>query len=266
MRQIIGTIMSKSRFLSIDLIKVIAMLGVMCLHAEMSYYENPLAQCLYMSAVVSIPLFFMVSGYLLYGKETTDIRYSAKKIWGILRFAFIIATFFWLLSGVRHGESYLHYTMGGFLQMGQFGLFWYFGAMMILYALLPLTHRLYQNHPKLFLALTVALGVLSNVIFIANFFDVHIENRTIQTFRMWNWLFYFNLGGIVRRSVCRSSVGLVGLLLVTNYLFQLYLTPLMPTKFCEYFYCSLPVMLLVFFLFSYVVKLDEGKIGWVWGG
>ncbi len=150
--------------------------------------------------------------------------------------------------------------------MGRFGLFWYFGAMMILYALLPLTHRLYQNQPKFFLALTVALGILSNAIFIANFFNFHIENGTIQTFRLWNWLFYFNLGGIVRRSVVKSNIFLVGLLFVTNYLFQLYLTPLMPTKFCEYFYCSLPVMLLVFFLFSYIVKLDECKIGWVYGG
>lgn len=258
--------MEKTRNLSIDLIKVVAMLGVMCLHTEMSFYENPIAQCLYMSAVISIPLFFMVSGYLLYGKSQVGIDYSARKIWGILRFVFIVASFFWLVSGMRHGESYLRYVIGGFLQRGQFGLFWYFGAMMMLYALLPISQRIYKAHPRVFIVLTIVLGLLSNAIFVANFFDIHIENRTIQTFRMWNWLFYFNLGGIVRRYHVKSNAVVVILLFVANYLFQYFLTPMMPTVYCEYFYCSLPVMALCIFLFAYLSNMKVSKLKLVMGG
>lgn len=258
--------MTNSRNLSIDLIKVVAMLGVMCLHTEMSFYENPMAQCLYMTAVVSIPLFFMVSGYLLYGKSPVGLDYSARKIYGILRFVVIVASFFWLLSGMRHGEPYLRYVIGGFFQRGQFGLFWYFGAMMILYALLPISQRIYNGHPRIFIALTVGLGVLANAIFAANFLDEHIENSTIQTFRLWNWLFYFNLGGIVRRYHVKTNAKVVILLFVASYLFQYFLTPKMPTVYCEYFYCSLPVMALCFFLFAYLSYVDESKLKHIVGG
>ncbi len=258
--------MSNSRNLSIDLVKVVAMLGVMCLHTEMSFYENLIAQCLYMSGVISIPLFFMVSGYLLYGKKPVGFDYSVRKIWGILRFVLIVASFFWLLTGVRHGEPYLRYVIGGFLQKGQLGLFWYFGAMMILYALLPISQRIYNGHPRTFIALTVGLGVLANAIFAANFLDIHIENRTIQTFRLWNWLFYFNLGGIVRRYHVKSNAKVVILLFVANYLFQYFLTPMMPTVYCEYFYGFMPVMALCLFIFAYLSQVDESKLKHIVGG
>ena len=258
--------MEQSRNLSIDFIKVVAMLGVMCLHTEICFYENPFAQCLYMSAVISIPLFFMVSGWLLYGKSPVGIDYSARKIWGILRFVLIISTFFWLVSGVRHGVPYLKYVFGGLLQKGGLYVFWYFGAMIILYALLPISQRIYKNYPRAFIALTAVLGILSNAIFAANFFGVHIENNTIQTFRLWNWLFYFNLGGLLRRYHVKSNAVLVISLFVANYLFQYFLTPMMLTVNNEYFYGSLPVMALCLFLFAWLSNVEGSKLKYIMGG
>lgn len=255
--------MTKHRNLSIDLIKIVALLGVICLHTEIKFYENPLAQCLYMTAVVSIPLFFMVSGFLLYGKDTVGFGYSARKICGILRFVLVVTSFFWLVSGARHGEPYLRYAIGGFLQEGPFFVFWYLGAMMMLYALFPILQRIYNGYPRAFVTLMVTLGVLANAIFVANFFGIHIENSIIQTFRLWNWLFYFNLGGIVRHCPVKSSTITVVALLVVNYLFQYLLTPMMPTVYCEYFYCSLPVMVLCFFLFAFLSNIDESKLKYI---
>ena len=106
----------KNRLLSLDLIKLIAMFGVVCLHTEMSFYDNPIAQFLYMTAVVSIPLFFMTSGYLLYGKSCVGCKYSIRKIIGIIRFVAIITVAFWLIYGCRHGESFLQFTIGSLLQ------------------------------------------------------------------------------------------------------------------------------------------------------
>ena len=254
------------RLLSLDFIKLFAMFGVICLHTEMNFYENPLAQFLYMTAVVSIPLFFMTSGYLLYGKQSVDYHYSAHKIVGILRFVAIMTITFWLLTGMRHGESFWWFTAGSLIQKGNLGIYWYFGAMMILYALLPMQHKLYVKYPKAFLLGTIVLGIVSNCIFLSNFYGYEIEENTIQTFRLWNWIFYFNLGGILRRYTVKSSLELVLVLFIFNYLFQYELIPLMPTVYCEYFYCSLPVMLLSFFFFVYAVKIDDSKLQFVCGG
>jgi len=104
------------RLLSLDFIKLFAMFGVICLHTEMTYYENPIARFLYTTAVVSIPLFFMVSGYLLYGKKNVNYQYSLRKMVGILRFVAIMTVVFWLLTGIRHGIPFLHFTVGSLLQ------------------------------------------------------------------------------------------------------------------------------------------------------
>lgn len=256
----------EQRLLSLDFIKLFAMFGVICLHTEMSFYENPLAQFLYMTAVVSIPLFFMVSGYLLYGKKSASYRYSLHKIGGILRFVAIMTVAFWLLTGMRHGDSFLLFTVGSFFQKGKMGIYWYFGAMIILYALFPMLHAMYVRYQKTFIAVTIALCVLSNVIFISKFFGYQIEEDTIQTFRLWNWLFYFNLGGILRKHKMKSNLVMVIILFAFNYLFQYEITPMMPTIYCEYFYCSLPVMLLSFCLFTYITKIDNSKLQFVSGG
>lgn len=256
----------EQRLPSLDFIKLFAMFGVICLHTEMVFYENPLAQFLYMTAVVSIPLFFMVSGFLLYGKKSVGYQYSLHKITGILRFVTIITVTFWLLTGIRHGDSFLLFTVGSLVQKGRFGVYWYFGAMLIIYTMLPILHAIYKKHQKVFLVATIALCVLSNCIFLSNFWGYQIEKDTIQTFRLWNWIFYFNLGGLLRKCTVKVNLLLVLALFFLNYLFQYEITPMMPTKCCEYFYCSLPVMLLSLCLFAYVVKIDSSKLQFAMGG
>lgn len=254
------------RLLSLDFIKMFAMFGVMCLHSEFEFYENPLAQFLYMSAVVSIPLFFMTSGYLLYGKSSVEWRYSVRKIYGILRFVAIMTVAFWLLTGMKHGVSFLSFTVGSLLQRGGLGVYWYFGSMIIIYALLPIIHPVYVRHQKIFLIATVALCVLSNCIFFSHFIGFQIEESTTQTFRLWNWVFYFNVGGLLRRYSLKSNIAVVLFLFAASYLFQFTVTPFMPTPYCEYFYSSWPIMLLSLFLFVYLTKIDNSKLQFVRGG
>lgn len=249
-----------NRVLSLDLIKLVAMFGVICLHSEMSFYDNPIAQFLYMTAVVSIPLFFITSGYLLYAKQNVDYKYSCRKILGILKFVAIITITFWLILGLRHGEPFWESTLGCLLQYGRMGIFWYFGAMIILYALFPVLHLLYVKCPKQFLGLTILLLFIANGIFIANFFGYYIENDTIQTFRLWNWIFYFNIGGIIRKYQPKAHWWQVILLLIANYIFQYEVTPLMPTLYCEYFYSSIIVMLLSSVLFSWLLSINDNKL------
>ena len=78
----VGTDEFRGRNLSIDLIKIIAMLGVVCLHSTHSYINTAIGMVMYSTAVISIPLFFIVSGYLLIGKECIDYQYVIKKMGG----------------------------------------------------------------------------------------------------------------------------------------------------------------------------------------
>ena len=81
---------------------------------------------------------------------------------------------------MRHGESFWWFTAGSLIQKGNLGIYWYFGAMMILYALLPMQHKLYVKYPKAFLLGTIVLGIVSNSIFLSNFYGYEIEENTIK--------------------------------------------------------------------------------------
>ena len=258
--------MSK-RIQSLDVIKFIAMLGVMCLHSEKPFYANPISRFLYMTAVVSIPLFFLTSGYLLYGKDTVTYRYCLHKILGIIRFVAIITVCYWIVIGLKHGyHDFFGSTIGSLLQYGPFGVFWYFGAMIIIYALSPLLHYLYTSLPKVFFWVTIALLVIASAVFCLNFFGIEIEQNTIQTFRVWNWLLYFNIGGLLRRYPLRSNGLCVIFFMILNLVFQLILTPLLSTQYCEYFYPSIPVILFSVSVFNYINTLDFTWLKYALGG
>lgn len=70
---------------SIDLIKTVAMLGVIALHTTHNYLGDSfnVSNVMYETGVISIPLFFMVSGYLLLGRNNVNYRYVSHKIFGI---------------------------------------------------------------------------------------------------------------------------------------------------------------------------------------
>lgn len=257
----------KDRQLSVDFVKIIAMVGVMILHSQVSIFDgNPIALAMSDAAVFSIPLFFMTSGYLLLDRNKVSYKYSFHKILGIVRFVLLITSILWLALGMRHGENYLIYTFGCFLQKGGMGIFWYFGAMILIYLLLPLLHSLYKIHKKSFATLTIVLFVISNAVFLLNFFNIHVENATIQTFRLWNWVFYFNMGGLIKEYQVKIKFPIVILLFVVSDVLLMYLTPLMPTIYCEYFYPSLMVQLLSLVLFSFAIFIPDDKLKFVCGG
>lgn len=260
--------MKPERLLSIDLIKVVAMCAVMCLHTQYAYSEtSTLAHFLYISAVVAIPLFFMTSGYLLLGRNNIDYKYAGKKIFGILRFVAIITLVWYAVFGYRHHSGFLNTTIGSLVQRGDMGVFWYFGAMIIIYALLPWLNRLYAEYFRGFVYLTIALFAIASVVFVLNISnDIHIEQHTIQTFRLWNWLLYFCIGGIIRKRNIHVTWLAVIALFAINYLFQIQMLPYMDTRFCEYYYPSLPVMVLCIALFVKLKDIDNRYLNFVKGG
>lgn len=243
------------------------MCGVMCLHTQAKYIDTPIAHFLYITSVFSIPLFFMTSGYLLLGKGNVNYKYSSKKIIGILRFVFIMTILIYLVSGLHHGTSFLNATVSSLIQRGQLGVFWYLGAMIIIYVLLPALDYLYRQIFKLFMCLCIFLLLFSSTVFALNFIGgIHIEQNTIQTFRLWNWLFYFCLRGILKRYPFRVNGYAVMFLIIANYLFQIHTTEYIGNEFCEYYYPSLPVMLLSVSVFQLLLGVKKRNLSFVNGG
>lgn len=186
---------------SIDLVKIIAMMGVMALHTCLGKTNELPGFLLSRTFGLSMPLFFMVSGYLMQGR-CVDWRYSVQKIWGIIRFTFIICFSYWIVHSFRHGADMILFVkiwLGSFIQRGPFGIFWYFGSMILLYLLLPYYNKK-EMSTVLFYPKTIAflLGVVFCTFMADYIFDIE-KTYVPQTFRLWYWLLYFTFGQLLRR-------------------------------------------------------------------
>lgn len=193
-QSVAGNVCSRNQ--SIDLVKIYAMIGVMALHSTLDSTDTVVGFCLSRIAGISVPLFFMVSGYLLSVKRFTW-QYSVRKIKGILRFCFTMCFLYWILLDLVKGSwptEVVWDFLGCFFQHGHMWMFWYFGAMIIIYPLLPFCGAiLIEKRTTLYLLLVVSIMFGMNVYF-------GLEEKYIcQTFRLWNWLFYFSLGALLRK-------------------------------------------------------------------
>lgn len=247
------------------------MLAVIGLHTAPGFSKNDggwLAIWIYKSCVVAIPLFFMVSGFLLLGRENIGYKYAFRKIFGIVRFVFIVsfslfcAYVVWNLIQRDYDEDFIGFFLStflySFLQRGHFWMFWYLGAMVLIYLLLPILNKIYQRE-RLANVFFILLFIGEAVVFALNLYvgeeqGQPFESLFIQTFRLWNWLFYFMLGGIIKRHgscVRRTHTFYMFLAFsfVLNIVVESWLSPMMHSSFCEYFYCSVVVMLLCCLLF-----------------
>lgn len=207
---------------SIDLIKIIAMIMVIGLHVNIGRLDNPIAFVISRTSGIAIPLFFMVSGFLLWGRKD-NVKYSLKKIFNILKFCLLVCFAYWLLFDLRHGKGidYLWLLCKGcFIQQERMGVLWYLGAMIILYALLPIINYLDSKYKFFIIYINIILLSVIFVTFTLNLYMRFEQNYIIQTFRIWNWLFYFSLGGIIKKtynrhiltSYCKKKI--IGLLTI----------------------------------------------------
>lgn len=244
------------------------MIGVIGLHSLSKL--SPISHFLYITAVFSIPLFFMSSGYVLFGKEGVDYKYSIKKIFGIFRFVLIITVLYYVvmniaycsIKGINFPVSFITITFGSLLKSGPFFMYWYLGAMIIIYALLPIIDYLYKARFKFFIFFTILLLCVCTVLFSLNFINgLHVEQNIRLTFLLWNWLLYFCLGGVIRRFPFSVKWYVVVLLAIVNYLFQISTVRYICSPHCDYYYSSLPIMIFSIALFVFLINIKiENKL------
>ena len=162
------------RNLSIDLVKIIAMFMVLALHMVLCkdvYPQSIIKSWNCGIANVAIPLFFMVSGFLMSNKPL-DVNYSLVKIKKILFFVFKTTTLFIVLEWLFFSDGHLLQLMRSYytwiMQRGIMWQYWYFAAMIILYALLPYIGRVFGT--KYHLPIIIILVVICSIIFFLNIF------------------------------------------------------------------------------------------------
>lgn len=234
---------------------------VVCMHTTYRFIEfdpSGITFTLYNLGVVAIPLFFMASGYLLIGRENASFGYAFRKIIGIFRFVAVTVGAQWIISSAVRHEINLYVPIqnfiGAFIQTGPFFVFWYLGAMVIVYMLYPVINRAYRNK-NCYYSILFILGIILNYVFICNIVG-NGETGVIQTFRLWNWLFYFMLGGLLK--VCyhreaalpRKWLSLFFAIFAMAALFSMKrLSPFIGDDHNEYFYVSPAIIALSASLF-----------------
>lgn len=71
----------RKREYGLDLLKVFACLGVVAIHT-LNINKGPVNMVIARLSVMAIPLFVMISGYLMMSRPSLDYRYALKKCCG----------------------------------------------------------------------------------------------------------------------------------------------------------------------------------------
>lgn len=241
---------------------------VICLHTTGLYRsqsEWSLSDILYNSGVVAIPLFFMVSGYLLIGRTDISYRYSLKKIIQIIRLVSILVALLWLYNCRIQGfhiTTLFHNILNAFLGKGFFSVLWFLGSMCIIYLFYPVINYLYKKRTYYFSVLLI-LAIIQNYVFIITILG-YGETHINQTFRIYNWLVYFMLGGIFKTiKIPRMLSAIFIVILYIPTLISIYIfNPYINYSGCEYFYSSPLVICLSASIFYFIksIKISNNKI------
>ena len=192
--------MHKTRNINLDLIKVLACIGVVLLHTTMIGFKDTgswnLLAYLYYLGTYSIPLFFMVNGYLLLGKKEITYPYILQKVKWILITVSSWNIIVWLLKR-DFAVNPIKKIVGSLLQKGYFFQFWFFGALILIYLCLPILKKI-LNSKRSYLYILSSLVTIGFVFELANMvLQMPLQSYVIQTFRLWTWFFYYILGGFL---------------------------------------------------------------------
>lgn len=269
--------MHKTRNINLDLIKVLACIGVVLLHTTMDGFKETgswnLLAYLYYLGTYSIPLFFMVNGYLLLGKRNITYSYILQKVRWILitvsSWTFIV-WFFKLDFAVNPVKK----VLGSMVQRGYFSQFWFFGTLILIYLCLPILRK-FLNSKRSYLYILSSLVTIGLVFELANMaFQMPLQSYVIQTFRLWTWFFYYILGGlvaqfdkdIIKKGFKRWMKVVAVLLLSISPVILFFLAKnIYHNLFAEYFYDILfvKIVTLGFFLTVLTLPLNENKSKWI---
>ncbi|SEM55775.1 Surface polysaccharide O-acyltransferase, integral membrane enzyme [Prevotella sp. ne3005] len=237
----------------IDVIKIVAMIGVVGLHTTAGV---PL---IYATCSMSIPLFFMSTGFLMYDRDYSW-KYIMWKIFHVLKYVVIANLVYWLIVGISYKSFNFNSFISSISILGEppFWHFWFFGSLLLVYMILPLFKIKKSCN---FLVVSVLFFFLQ-VVFLLNLLKNEgrpFEAGIPQVYRLYTWIFYCLMGGVMKSFMDRlPSVKLWFVLFVVgiNGMFQFLLTPYMNDVRCEFFYSSFVVMVCCITIFIYISQFN----------
>ena len=269
--------MKKIRNINLDVLKIMACIGVVLLHTTMPGFKETriwnYSSYLYYLGTYSIPVFFMVNGYLLLGKNEISYSYILQKIKWILVTVSIWTLIIWIYKR-DFSQNPIKKVLGSLLQRGYFFQFWFFGALILIYLCLPILKRFLKSKNRYLLVLSL-LVIIGFVLELTNYLlQKPVQVYVIQTFRLWTWFFYYILGGFIAqfnlanlRSCFKNWMKVVTLVLLFISPFILYVLAkdIHHNLYAEYFYDSIFVKIvsLGFFLTVLTFDLNTDKNRWI---
>lgn len=269
--------MRKTRNINLDLIKVISCVGVVLLHTEMGGFKETgswnFSTYLYYLGTYSIPLFFIVNGYLLLGKREITYPYILQKVKWILITVSSWNIIVWLFKR-DFAVNPIKKIVGSLLQKGYFFQFWFFGALILIYLCLPILKKFFYSKRRYLYILSILLVIglifeLTNIVL-----QMPIQTYVIQTFRLWTWFFYYLLGGYIAQFNIDNlkyrfknwmKIVSILLLLISPIILFFLAKNTYHNLFSEYFYDILfvKVVSLGFFLTLFSLSLNQDRNKWI---
>lgn len=259
------------RLAGLDLLKCISCIGVIALHV-FQIGEGDSNGVAFFSFGYSIPIFFMVNGYLILSKAKIHFAYILRKESALILFAFWW-NFAWGLFRFLHKREQLNPFMETFknlfLQDGYFNVFWFLGALICVYMLaIPLHNILnskWRSIPLVILFL-ICCGIdLLSVICIDKTGRA-LQSFIPQTFRLWTWLFYFYLGGYISKRRSETHISKMwSAILVVVFIFNIIYEYFIGFKrlgitLPEYYYDNIFLMVEVYILFNLFYNFKNERL------
>ena len=271
-----NTILTDIRNCNVDFIRVIACIAVVGLHTFPKDLTTVTASMYYLCGF-AVPMFFMSSGYFLLNRGEVSYKYAAQKCIGIIRVVFLWNAIIFLLKFVKQlvwGEdftinlwSFAEDFAKSFVQKGTLWQFWYLGALLIIYVLLPILSKMNCRQKGVAL---ITCGIISVAVEAVSFlYGKPLQKYTIQTFRIWTWLFYFLLGAEMPKvkdwfsahinMICHFAIYLfstVSIVVYQNYIGSNMILETTGVLHAEYFYDSLFEMIWIIFVFTFLLRIN----------
>jgi surface polysaccharide O-acyltransferase-like enzyme len=203
----------KKKIEEIDFIKGIAIIGVVMVHITAYYLGLPEVEkktylFLQQIARYCVPMFFLLSGLLLFYQYGNEDRFPVKRFYK-RRFIYILCPFvFWSLFYICYNwivepgniSSSLRHNITDFLTGKSYYHLYYLFVLFQFYLLMPILFVIHKktNHYVL-LSVSLALTVFMQVLV---WKDIHtalhftIDEYTIRKIFL-TWIFYFCFGGVI---------------------------------------------------------------------
>ncbi|MDZ7276707.1 acyltransferase [Pantoea eucrina] len=149
----------------IDNLRAVACLMVIVIHTTTWYITGPMAttglswdvaNLLNSASRVCVPLFFMISGYLFFGKRSAQRRHLLRIVLCLLFYSAVALAYITWLTPISEGRSLLK-----LLQKPVFYHLWFFFAIIGIYLLSPLI-QVKSVAPRYVALLVLVLAVLAN--------------------------------------------------------------------------------------------------------